>query len=65
MYELMLTHEAQTFYERADASLARRLHRCFDRLRQNPYEHPNIKRLRGPWLDTCATEWVTGGSSTR
>jgi mRNA interferase RelE/StbE len=46
MYELMLTHEAQRFYERADSSLLRRLHRCFARLRQNPYEHPNIKRLR-------------------
>ena len=47
MYELMLTHEAQKFYERADSSLVYRLHRCFDHLRQNPYEHPNIKRLRG------------------
>ena len=48
MYELMLTHEAQKFYERADAPLVRRLHRCFEQLRENPYEHPNIKRLKGP-----------------
>ncbi|QSJ20904.1 type II toxin-antitoxin system RelE/ParE family toxin [Nostoc sp. UHCC 0702] len=27
--------------------LAERLNRCFDQLRENPYEHPNIKRLKG------------------
>ena len=47
MYELMLAREAQKFYEQADPPLVRRLHRCFDHLRQNPYEHPSIKRLRG------------------
>lgn len=47
MYQLMLTHEAQKAYARADPPLVRRLHRCFDRLRNNPYEYPNIKRLRG------------------
>jgi mRNA interferase RelE/StbE len=26
----------------------RRLNRCFEQLRQNPYENPNIKRLKGP-----------------
>jgi len=48
MYELVLTREAQRFYERADPPLVRRLHRCFEQLRKNPYEHPNTKRLRGP-----------------
>lgn len=48
MYELILTREAQRFYKRADPPLVRRLHRCFEQLRKNPYEHPNIKRLRGP-----------------
>jgi mRNA interferase RelE/StbE len=47
MYNLVLTREAQKFYEKAEPSLARRLNRCFDRLRQTPYNHPNIKRLRG------------------
>lgn len=47
MYELMLTRKAQRFYEQADLSLVERLNRCFDRLRQNPYEHPNIKSLKG------------------
>ena len=48
MYELQFTHDAQRFYERADPALVRRLHRCFDHLRLNPYEHANVKRLRGP-----------------
>lgn len=47
MYDLALTAEAQKFYEKAEAPLVRRLNRCFDQLCQNPYEHPNIKRLTG------------------
>ncbi len=46
MYEIWLTRDAQKFYQAADASLIRRLNRCFDQLRRNPYRHPNIKRLR-------------------
>jgi mRNA interferase RelE/StbE len=48
MYEILLTHDAQEFYEAADVTLVRRLNRCFDQLRRNPYEHPNIGRLKGP-----------------
>ena len=48
MYEVLLTHEAQRFYEHADPVLARKLNRCFQYLRKYPYEHPNIKRLKGP-----------------
>ncbi len=48
MYELTLTRQAQSFYEQATTSLVRRLNRCFEQLRQNPHEHPNIKRLKGP-----------------
>ena len=47
MYEVFLTRNAQKFYQSADAPLARRLNRCLDRLRRNPYRHPNTKRLRG------------------
>ena len=47
MYELVLTRKAQKFYQEVDASLAQRLNRCFDQLRENAYEHPNIKRLKG------------------
>ena len=48
MYEVFLTREAQRFYEEADPVLVRKLNRCFEHLRENPYEHPNIKRLKGP-----------------
>lgn len=48
MYELLLTRDAHRFYERADVPLVKRLNRCFEYLQQSPYEHPNIKRLRGP-----------------
>ena len=48
-YDIVLTKEAQRFYERAEESLIRRLNRCIDQLKQNPYRHPNIRRLKGPF----------------
>ncbi len=47
MYDIVLTKKAQKFYENCDEKIARKLNRCFDHLRENPYEHPNIKSLRG------------------
>lgn len=47
MYELVLTRKAQKVYEQVDESLAERLNRCFEQLQESPYNHPNIKRLRG------------------
>lgn len=47
MYDLLLTKEANEFYQGADLPLARRLNRCFEQLGQDPYHHPNIKRLKG------------------
>jgi len=32
---------------KANANLARRLNRCFERLSKNPHSHPNTKRLKG------------------
>ena len=48
MYDLLLTREAQRAYEQADATLVKKLHRCFEQLCQDPYPHPNTKRLKGP-----------------
>ena len=48
MYEVFLTREAQDFYEQADPVLVRKLNRRFRYLREDPYRHPNIKRLKGP-----------------
>ncbi|MCP4418573.1 MAG: type II toxin-antitoxin system RelE/ParE family toxin [Chloroflexi bacterium] len=47
MYEIRLTAKARRFYEKAEKPLARKLNRCFDKLAQNPYAHPNTKRLQG------------------
>jgi len=47
MYDILLTRKAHRFYEKADTTLVRRINRCFELLGENPYEHPNIKRLRG------------------
>lgn len=48
MYELFLTKEARDTYEGADPVLVRKLNRCFRYLREDPYKHPNIGRLKGP-----------------
>jgi len=47
MYELVLTEEARRHYEHAETALAKKLNRCFDQIRNDPYKHPNIKRLKG------------------
>jgi mRNA interferase RelE/StbE len=47
MYEVVLTEEAHHVYRKAGSPLAGKLNRCFDKLRGNPYSHPNIKRLTG------------------
>jgi mRNA interferase RelE/StbE len=46
-YRVILTHDVQRFVDRADAPLQRRLRRCFEILRTEPREHPNIALLRG------------------
>lgn len=62
MIELNFTRKAQKFYEQADPSLVRRLNRCFEQLRQDPYSRANIKNLKVYMLVIFAIEWVTGGS---
>ena len=47
MYELVLTEEARRYYEHAETALAKKLNRCFDQICDDPYKHPNIKRLKG------------------
>ena len=49
MYDILLTKEAQAFYDKADDPLAKRLNRCLEQLRtMSLHQHPNIKRLHGP-----------------
>ena len=47
MYRAVLAEPARRFYENAEASLQRKLDRCFDVLAQTPRSHPNIKPLTG------------------
>jgi mRNA interferase RelE/StbE len=47
MYHVELSRDARRFFERADASLQRRLDRCFDRLKIEPRDAGNIKPLTG------------------
>ena len=47
MHSVALSKDARRFFERADASLQRRLDRCFDRLKVEPHHGGNIKPLKG------------------
>lgn len=47
MYDIVLTEDARRYYELAETALAKKLNRCFDQIRDDPYKYPNIKRLRG------------------
>ncbi|MBM4032717.1 MAG: type II toxin-antitoxin system RelE/ParE family toxin [Planctomycetes bacterium] len=47
MYRVILSHDAQRFFDDAEAPLQRKLDRCFDMLRIDPHRHPNIKPLKG------------------
>ncbi len=47
MYRVVLAEPARRFYDNAEASLQRKLDRCFAVLAQTPRRHPNIKPLTG------------------
>jgi mRNA interferase RelE/StbE len=60
MFEILFSPASAAFFERADASLQRRLERCFAQLKLNPHHHNNIKRLKGEFAGLCrfrAGEW--------
>ncbi len=46
-YEIALTDKARDFYKFASPAIAKKLARCFSTLEQNPFQHPNIKSLKG------------------
>ena len=46
-FEIQLTNEADTHYNRLDANMRRRVNEAFDTLMQNPIFRPNIKKLKG------------------
>ena len=47
MFEVRLSESAQAVFAAAQASLQRKLDRCFQHLAADPRRHPNIKRLKG------------------
>jgi mRNA interferase RelE/StbE len=47
MYHVELSRSARRFFERANATLQRRLDGCFDKLKAEPHEGGSIKRLTG------------------
>ena len=44
---MVLSFDAQEFFEEASASLQRKLDRCFEMLKTDPRSHPNIKQPKG------------------
>ncbi|MFB2891448.1 type II toxin-antitoxin system RelE/ParE family toxin [Aerosakkonemataceae cyanobacterium BLCC-F50] len=47
MYRVQLSSEAENFYAAVNLPLAKKLARCFERLEEDPRNHPNIKALKG------------------
>jgi mRNA interferase RelE/StbE len=47
MYKLVLSREAERFFERCDKVLAKKLSRCFESLEKNPRAGNNVKALKG------------------
>ena len=52
MYEITLTKDANRFYEKAEITLVKKINRCFLQLAKDPFNSPNIKRLKGPLAGT-------------
>ena len=46
-YTVVISIDAVEFFESASGTLQKKLDRCFDRLKINPRNHPNIKFLKG------------------
>ena len=47
MYEVILTRKALKAYHQANTSFVTKLNRCLENLSKSPYQHPNIKSLKG------------------
>ncbi|MEH2142449.1 type II toxin-antitoxin system RelE family toxin [Nostoc sp.] len=46
-YTVIISIDAQEFFESSSASLQKKLDRCFERLKIEPRNSPNIKPLKG------------------
>jgi mRNA interferase RelE/StbE len=48
MFSVRLLPSAARAYQQTNASLARKIARCFKQLERDPRDHPMIRSLRGP-----------------
>lgn len=46
-YIVVTSIDAQEFFESSSAALQKKLDRCFDRLKIDPRNYPNIRALKG------------------
>ncbi len=46
-YTVVISIDAQEFFESSSASLQKKLDRCFESLKIEPRNYPNIKPLKG------------------
>lgn len=47
MYEVLISHEAEKYYNKQDKDTKQRLNKCIDNLGMEPLSGPHIKRLHG------------------
>lgn len=47
MFEVRFSEEVLNFYQSAEDAVVKRLNRCIEHLRQNPFFGRNIRKLRG------------------
>ena len=47
MFKIFLTKEAAKFYQKANKATKDRLDKCFEALKIDPVNGPNVKRLHG------------------
>jgi mRNA interferase RelE/StbE len=47
-YTVVISADAQVFFEEASSGLQKKLDRCFERLKVEPRHHPNIKLVTSP-----------------
>ncbi|HBE79853.1 MAG TPA: type II toxin-antitoxin system RelE/ParE family toxin [Firmicutes bacterium] len=47
MYKILLTKDAVKYYQKCDINTKRKLDKCFEALKDDPYNDSSIKRLHG------------------
>jgi mRNA interferase RelE/StbE len=53
MYEILVSHEAEKYYERQDKKTKQRINRCLDAISANPFASLHVKKLHGELAGKC------------